>query len=404
MVLALLPMVFATGASAEVFVQCPGDTNGDGIIDDENDPEFLEHPNAVCMHLWSGDGYVNMANVSETGGTRGRHQYMFGYADATGVPPEDVIEQFVTGAVFPAPLIKLAEGDEFYLSLTNGGMAVRPDLDDPHTVHFHGFPNSSVIFDGVPDNSISIHMGGTLTYYYNILHPGTYIYHCHVEATEHMQMGMIGNLYVTAAQDNLPDGADLNGFTHHTGYRYAYNDGDGSTYYDVDYPLQMTSFDPDFHDASELVQPLPFALMEDTMPMLNGRGYPETIIEMPLANTENGVVSQPDHSVVRATQGEKVLLRISNVSITEYFTFASPMIPMKVVGVGAAHLRGTTGEDLTYMASSVNVAGGDTFDVILDTSNTPPGTYFLYTTNLNYLSNNTEERGGIMTEVVINNP
>ena len=56
------------------------------------------------------------------------------------------------------------------------------------------------------------------------------------------------------------------------------------------------------------------------------------------------------------------------------------------------------------MASSVNVAGGDTFDVILDTSNTPPGTYFLYTTNLNYLSNNTEERGGIMTEVVINNP
>ena len=32
----------------------------------------------------------------------------------------------------------------------------------------------------------------------------------------------------------------------------------------------------------------------------------------------------------------------------------------------------------------------------------PAGTYFVYTTNLNYLSNDTEDRGGMMTEVVIN--
>ncbi len=35
-------------------------------------------------------------------------------------------------------------------------------------------------------------------------------------------------------------------------------------------------FDPDFHDASESVQPLPFAVMRDRYPMLNGRGYPDT--------------------------------------------------------------------------------------------------------------------------------
>ena len=37
---------------------------------------------------------------------------------------------------------------------------------------------------------------------------------------------------------------------------YVYNDGDGSTGYHVEVPLQIGSFDPDFHDASVFVQPL----------------------------------------------------------------------------------------------------------------------------------------------------
>ncbi len=30
-------------------------------------------------------------------------------------------------------------------------------------------------------------------------------------------------------------------------YMYAYNDGDGSTRYDVEYPIQIMGFDPNFH-------------------------------------------------------------------------------------------------------------------------------------------------------------
>ena len=116
---------------------------------------------------------------------------------------------------------------------------------------------------------------------------------------------------------------------------------------------------------------------------------------------ENGVVSQQQNALVEANAGEKVLLRISNLSITEYFTLMSPQIPMRVVGVGASQLRGTGGADLSYKTNSVNVGGGQSFDAILDTDDVAPGTYFLYTTNLNFLSNNTEERGGIMTEIVI---
>ena len=42
------------------------------------------------------------------------------------------------------------------------------------------------------------------------------------------------------------------------------------------------------------------------------------------------------------------------------------------------------------------------FDAILDTTAVPPGTYYLYSTNLHNLSNDTEDFGGMMTEIIIN--
>jgi len=376
----------------------PEDSDGDG--DPYNDHEWLL--------LAAGDGFVKMAD--------GRLQYTFGFHDLTHLLPTPSADTVVTtiplshvmmhgmlGAQFPAPTIKVREGKKLYLNLTNVGMVMRPDLFDPHTIHWHGFPQASSIFDGVPDASISINMAGCLTYYYNVIEPGTYLYHCHVEATEHMQMGMLGNLYVMPKQDVLPDGTVLTSFTHHTGYKYAYDDGDGSTYYDVDYPLQLSSFDSDFHDASMNVQPLPFAAMFDKYAMINGRGYPDTITTAPLAApVENGgKPSQLVHSLVTAKKGQKILLRISNVSVTRFFTLSSPAIAMKVVGVNARLLRGSLGENLYYETNSVTLGGGESVDVILDTSNVAPGTYLLHTTNLQYLVNNEEEFGGMMTEIRI---
>ena len=54
---------------------------------------------------------------------------------------------------------------------------MRPDLFDPHTVHYHGFPNAATVFDGVPEVSISINMGSTLTYYYNVVVITSYSIH-----------------------------------------------------------------------------------------------------------------------------------------------------------------------------------------------------------------------------------
>ncbi|HEY0721271.1 MAG TPA: multicopper oxidase domain-containing protein [Gammaproteobacteria bacterium] len=392
----------AMSAGAAVYVQCPGDTNGDAIPDGAYDPNKLK-----CMHLTGGDGFVTMAD--------GTQQYIFGFNDVTGVPEANVMNTGMLAANFPAPTIVLKQGQEFYLSLTNVGMVMRPDLFDPHTVHFHGFPNAATVFDGVPDASLAINMGSTFTYYYNLVEPGTYMYHCHVEATEHMQMGMLGNLYVLPIQDELPAGTTFgNGFVHQAGYKYVYNDADGSTRYDVEYPIQIGSFDPDFHAADLNIQPLPFAAMHDRYPMLNGRGYPDTLNPNPLPapadNVNNGKQSQPVSSLITATVGQKILLRISNLNVTNFYTLTAAGLNMRVVGTGARLMHGPdpdgagplVGKDTSFDTMSVTLGGGEGVDVIIDTTAVTPGTYFLYTTNLNYLSNDAEDYGGMMTEIHIN--
>jgi FtsP/CotA-like multicopper oxidase with cupredoxin domain len=393
LLMVLLLISWVVPSEAAVSFQCPGDVvgdhNGDGMIraDATGRPEIRNprYPNQVCMHLTGGDGFGMMAD--------GETQYLFSFANVTGVPDNQVMAVGALAAEWPAPTIELKEGDVFYLTLSNVGMHIRPDLFDPHTVHYHGFPQSSNIYDGLPESGISINMGSSLTYYYVNVVPGTYMYHCHVEATEHMQMGMLGNLYVHPAQN----GTLIGGYT-----TFAYNDGDGSTGYDVAYPIQLGGFDREFHDASVNVQPLPFATMWDDYPMINGRGYPDTAnpgnIPAPVeARPLDGNSTQRVSSLITASPGQRVLLRISNLNVTRFHTIAST-IPMQVVAKDARLLRSAAGQNLYYTTNSVTVGGGESYDVILNTAGYS-GTHFLYTTNLNLLSNDTEDYGGMMTEI-----
>ena len=400
-------MISSAGiASATVYSQCPGDLNGDGDNIDAG-----ENSTAKCMHLTGGDGYIQMADDSP------HPLYMFGFADLTGTPDNQIMTEGVLAAEFPAPNIVLDQGEEFYLTLSNVGMVMRPDLFDPHTVHFHGFPNASSIFDGLPDTAVSINMGASLTYYYNVQEPGTYMYHCHVEATEHMQMGMLGNLYVHPAQNNAYSPAAPLEYPVGSGrqyHKFVYNDGDGSTGYDVEVPIQMGSFDSAFHDASESVQPLPFAEMADNYPMLNGRGYPDTVIQGDLPSVDihltdgqpfkPGRTTQKVSSHIEADQGEKILVRLSNLNVTRFYSLNTLGIPMQVVGVGAKQHIGPTGKKLYYKTNSVTLGGGEALDIMLDTADVSPGKYYLYTGNLNYLSNGNEDFGGMMTEIIVNAP
>ena len=390
-------------------------------------------PGSDCIHLAAGDGMVTMASDDE------KPLYIFSFSEVPlpgvdGAPTdpslyaEYTMDYGALSANAPAPTLVADEDIPVYLNLTNVGMALRPDLSDPHTVHWHGFPNASAVFDGVPDASISINGGATLTYFYKPVDAGTYMYHCHVEATEHMQMGMLGNLYVRPRQNQLAAGANLytafltnpanadNGgqtaapalntdATHVAGQAYAYNDGDGSTAYDVEVPIQIGSFDPDFHDASYLVQPLPFRGMRDKYFLLNGRGYPDTVdeaVHYTMNDLDNNEPSQPVSTHIEAAAGARILLRISNLNVTTFNTLGTNGIPMEVIALDARLLRDADGNNMYYMTNSITLGGGQSADVILDTTGLSGKTFFLYSKNLDRLANNAENFGGAMTEIRIN--
>ena len=400
------------------------------------------------------------------------------------VDPRPIMDVGVMNANQPAPLIAIDEDDELFLTLTNVGMIMRPDLFESHTVHFHGYPNASAFYDGVPDASVAINIGGSFSYYYLAPDAGTYFWHCHIAPPEHLQMGMVGQLYVRPRQNRVSGGlyaalaayelnpaalaanpatpADWGTYEnlrkgcrgdilcttplpasntvarttavdagHPNGnakYNYAYNDGDGSTYYDVEYPIQIHSFDPNFHFVGMTFNPESFNDMKDKYFMLNGRSYPDTVggytcsgagDPLPACATQAaGVVvagpmqtqsadgtyhaSQPLPSIINIPVGGRALLRISDLSVSEYATLASLGVPMTVVGLNARLLRDLAGNNLYYRTNSITLAGGESIDVILDATGLTVGQkFYLYTPNLDHLSNDAENFGGLMTEVNI---
>ena len=381
------------------------------------------------------------------------------------VDPRQIMDVGVMNGNIPAPLMAFDEDDEFFLTLTNVGMIMRPDLFEQHTVHFHGYPNASSFYDGVPDASVAINIGGSFTYYYLSPDAGTYFWHCHITPPEHLQMGMVGQLYVRPRQNRTPVGTalyaslttqqgDLRTACRRTGdgitpavttdpdilctnplpaintgvaqandavgsaannpdfgqaLKYAYNDGDGSTVYNVEYPLQIHGFDPNFHFVGMTFNPEAFADMKDKFFLLNGRSYPDTIIPGPLTTESSdgrAHFSQPLPSIINIPAGGRALIRLADLSVTEYATLASLGIPMHVVGWNAKLLRDQSGNNTEYYTNSVTLGGGESMDFILDASDTTTyhsgQIFYLFTPQLDHLSNDQENFGGMMTEIHIN--
>jgi hypothetical protein len=134
----LLGPFTANAQDSSIYVQCPATTD----LHPGGGPEIR------CIHLAAGDGMVTMADDQE------KPLYIFSFSElplpGEGSAPTDpslyanyVMDYGLLSANAPAPTISVDEDDELYLQVTNVGMALRPDLSDPHTVHWHGFPNAS---------------------------------------------------------------------------------------------------------------------------------------------------------------------------------------------------------------------------------------------------------------------
>ncbi|AFV12073.1 ferroxidase [Thermacetogenium phaeum DSM 12270] len=315
------------------------------------------------------DGWVVMPDST-------RH-YIFGFVDITGVP-EDRIFEYRGRATLLAPLLQVYEGDEVYLTLTNLGFPNRPDLDDTHTIHWHGFPNQIPIWDGVPEASISVPVGRDFTYYYRPLDPGTYIYHCHFEPVEHIQMGMVGPLTVRPRLE-----IDLGG-------KFAYNDE--STAFDREALVFLTELDAEPHYLLENVQEFDWTEYSPEYWLINGRSYPDTV--RPAADPS--LPMQPYSSLIEAYEGEKVLLRFVNLGYQQH-SIQVLGISLKVVGLDARQLRGYNGEDLSRWRNAIFIAAGQTVDAIFTAPSA--GIYPLYNRNWHKNTNAGKSFGGMITEI-----
>lgn len=302
---------------------------------------------AVCRRLVATDGYISLP-------ARDDPLYIFGFSEVTPAEVfadvETLVSRYKGQVQLSAPLLATDQDVDLYLSMTNLGLVVRPDLDDAHTVHWHGFRNQIALFDGVPEVSIAVPVGRTFPYFFRPHDPGTYMYHCHFEDVEHVQMGMHGIVFVRPSQN----GTSIGGHT-----KFAYNDGDGSTGYEREFALMLNEIDTNPHDLLENVQEFIWNEYKPNYWTINGRAYPDTL----LPNDDPALPSQPISSLIQVNEGDHVLLRFANLGYEQH-AMILPGIPMKVVGHDATLMRGPGGADISYFTNTVYIGPGEARDVL----------------------------------------
>jgi FtsP/CotA-like multicopper oxidase with cupredoxin domain len=369
------------------------------------------------LHLAATDGWVSMPGNAPKVGTfwpdplapDGYNTYAFGFRDVTALSKVDLTpEVFLqkNKAQISAPVlgfdqyVKNSDGTDnaVRITLSNLGLAQRPDLVDGHTVHWHGFTNAIPLFDGVPELSIAVPIGRSFTYYYRPHDPGTYMYHCHFEDVEHVQMGMTGMVFVRPTRN-----AD--------GKKYAYDHI--ATRYDREYAFMLTELWAEAHFRDAHIQTTDWTDFKPTFWLMNGRAYPDTLkpTTEPLDTTGPEPTSDsgmdlrynPISSLVECNAGDKVLLRIASLGY-QHHAMTLDGIPMTVVAEDASALVDQH-HNLSYETNTVEVGPGESRDAIFTApakknNNDPFDIYRLYDRNYAYLSNGgAQGYGGQMTEV-----
>lgn len=244
---------------------------------------------------------------------------------------------------FPAPLLALPMGKGVAINLANTGFLWRPDLADSHTVHWHGFRNNIAVFDGVPEMAISASPGKSVPYFYMTRDPGTYMYHCHFEDVEHVQMGMQGSVFIEGP---------VSGGVH---YAYAAADGSGrpGTHFDRQFSLMLDEIWSTGHNNDLRIQA---SVWNDYAPdyfTMNGRCYPDTV----LPTNDPSLPNQPISSLIQANGGDRVLLRVASLGYLVH-SLRLDGIALTLVAIDAAALT------LQRPVASITVGPGDARDVI----------------------------------------
>ncbi|MDQ1644558.1 MAG: hypothetical protein QOJ50_742, partial [Cryptosporangiaceae bacterium] len=352
----------------------------------------------TSVHLAGTDGWVSMPQGApaippfwpDPLAPANANLYAFGFRDVTGMTAAQITAQRGKAQI-SAPMLSFDQETDIKITLTNLGLSQRPDLVDGHTVHWHGFRNAIPLFDGVPELSIAVPIGRDFTYFYRPHDPGTYMYHCHFEDVEHVQMGMTGLVFVRPVQNkgtkDLPAG------------KYAYNCGDGSTRYDREFGFMFTEVWAEAHYRDAHIQTTDWTDYNPTFFAMNGRAYPDTLapngdpLKVP---ADPRLQYQPISSLVTCNSGDRVLLRLANLGYQNH-AITVDGIDLTVIGKDASLLRGRDGTAQYTVTNTVEIGPGESRDVLFTAPN--PGTYLLYDRDYRALTNAGGGLGGQMTEI-----
>jgi FtsP/CotA-like multicopper oxidase with cupredoxin domain len=381
---------------------------------------------SIVYNLYATDGFIPLADLTAVynyGFVGGRAGVPLTYQNSVTIPPDAVRDdetqlwtsytyngngtiaggapaptggpitlaeaELQGNAQFPAPMIYAAVGDVVELRLKNLGTTatLAPSApNDPHSIHLHGLdvdaandgvPETSVgavpanlCADGTTNNDCSANggfvpgAGNVVVYMFSPKYAGTYMYHCHQEASIHVQMGMYGALVVY----NKNDAAALTGP----------GSGAGGTLYGwkyaKDYVLLESEIGPAQHVAEEISGDYNGINYHPAYWFLNGLSFPNTIhVGLPGATGwTDWIAAHPGYDpfiMGSVSAQEKVLIRMINMG---YETQPMHMHGLhgKVIGSDQrawpwANPPGSPfGQGMEK--NTLNIGSGETYDWLID--------------------------------------
>lgn len=300
-------------------------------------------------------------------------------------------------ATIPSPIVWGEVGDHIYITLINIGMKYLPNFKDFHTVHMHGAHVPTQI-DGFPEASFGVPMWEetnpltpppNATYFFHPENPGTLMYHCHVEASEHVQMGMYGGLVIYPSMKSLEQNGitknnesgywELNGEKqchipkNATNRNFAYNNI--HSYFDKEYIMLLSDIDSLWHESVRTGTPFNSVNFKPDFWLVNGRAFPDTLLPHPLtpsSDSDPNLTQINYNSYVHVKTNEKFLLRMINMGYQ--------VVPWHIHGwhfmvVGKdAHISpfltlykdyNHINHEATQMGFTDTIGSGETYDLII---------------------------------------
>jgi FtsP/CotA-like multicopper oxidase with cupredoxin domain len=286
------------------------------------------------FHLYVNDGDWEFADGEST--------YIVGY-----VAYNERFEEAPPGAKLPPPTIPSPElrvrvGDEVHVFLHNNGhhhTAKDSAFNNvTHTIHFHGMDlvqafdgTPGVPAAGLPDRLLSgVPVGDVYEYKFVAEHEGTYLYHCHIDSATHILLGMYGAFIVEGEKPN-------------TIYGYKY---------DREYTLFFSEMDTKHNEAIRQKGEYDMLKWKSDYFLLNGRIFTADL-KNPLST-----VADP-RSVIKAKDGETVLLRLVEANFDHVTAFHPHAYHMKVIATDGRKL------DSPYWKDTLPISSGERYDVLI---------------------------------------